>query len=110
MAVFENVRLNNEIFPDYSFGRKPTAVDQWADILDNSIRKGPNHGPFNQSRLSRDESGNRYQPRKIRGLLDRKIECALVQPRIARFLATNAGAEERSEHVLLKPADEWIAI
>ena len=55
--------------PDDAFDRKPTAVDQWRIFSITALGKARTMGPFNQSKLSGDESRNRNQPRKNPGFV-----------------------------------------
>jgi hypothetical protein len=44
VAVFKDVRFNNEIFADNAFDRIAPAVDQRLQVLNDCGRKRPKHG------------------------------------------------------------------
>jgi len=41
VAVFENIRLDSEIFPDDAFNRVATPFNQRSQVLDYGSRKSP---------------------------------------------------------------------
>ena len=65
VTIFENVRLDDEIFADHGFDWIAAAVNQRLEVLDDRAGKSPRHADMNQLKLAQCERGNRARSTKI---------------------------------------------